>query len=124
MEISENLKWSLQALACSSFNQKRLFPEYVKVADELALVWGQVFDQQINLEEMPNSLSMSLRELDDFILSISGEENQKCWTDDALDSSVAWAKIRLLAKKAIIEAGWKVEVPTVNDSQVYIYNPK
>jgi hypothetical protein len=124
MEISENLKWSLQALACCSFEQKRLFPDYVKLPDELALVWGQVFDQQINLEEMPNSLSKSLRELDDFILSICGEEDQQFWTEEALDSSLAWAKIRLLAKNAIVEAGWKVEVPTVNDSQVYIHNPK
>lgn len=52
--LFRRLKWIVQALASAAPEQIKLFPGFVNVADELALIWENVLNDLDNLaRELP-----------------------------------------------------------------------
>ena len=105
MFISKKFEWSLKALAQPAKIQVALFPSFVNVADELALCWEEVIDDE-DFSGFSNQVTEKIQKLDDFIVSISGEKNAHLWTNEALTHSVEWAKVRKLARAIVDEFGW------------------
>jgi hypothetical protein len=107
------LKWALQALAIPAPDQRRLFPDFVVVADELALDfdhWQLVvldnYDGELSTEQ-----TSSLAEIDRTLGQMSGSGADELWTELALSSSQHWADLRRLAGAALKVFGWPVESP-------------
>lgn len=123
MLVNENLKWVLQALSCPAKIQISLFPEFVYVADELALCWEELYEENLNIEDFSPEVQKAFIDFDEFILSISGKENEHLWTNEALSNTIEWAKIRTLAKNALEELGWEVAEPGPNLNYQYIGGP-
>lgn len=118
------LKWIVQALASAAPDQIKLFPGFVNVADELALIWEDVLNDLGNLaRELPKSVILSVNKLDDKILSISGSGNAQLWTEAALYESSHWEDIRALAKAVAEEMNWSISSPSTADG-VYVGPPE
>ncbi|QXH40982.1 hypothetical protein [Pseudomonas sessilinigenes] len=106
------LKWIIQALAVPAAEQVRLFPGFVNVADELALIWEEVLDGREFWESMVSAdIVLAVRKLDDKILSISGESNSQIWAEKALYESNHWEEIRGLAVVVAEKMNWPINSP-------------
>ncbi|MDA8490968.1 hypothetical protein, partial [Kluyvera sp. Awk 3] len=105
----ERIEWVTRAFAQSSTVQKSLFPDFVNVADELALEWELALED-INNDLLSDEQKSSIKVLDDYMLSISGSENVQYWNDDALCHSDEWNKMRELAKIILDAMGWDNDV--------------
>ncbi|MET1257424.1 hypothetical protein [Aliikangiella maris] len=106
MMINEKMAWALQALAQPSEQQLNLFPDFANAADELALSWEEVIEDE-DLSGLSESQKKALSVLDEYIVSISGKKNAHLWTNEALKNNIEWSKIRALASAAIEELGWQ-----------------
>ncbi len=102
--VSEQFEWSLLALAQPAKIQLGLFPDFANAADELALNWEEALEDT-DLDELPANAKVTIKELDDYMLSISGKDNAELWTSQSISSSVQWAKMRKIACKAVNELG-------------------
>ncbi len=116
----EKLKWSVLALAQEAEVQRSLFPEFVVVADELALEWEEALRLTKGLQaDMTPAQKNSLEKLDQLIEAISGEENLKFWIDDALSEFAEWIEIRRAAAEVARAFDWPLEPPPPS-SALYI----
>lgn len=77
--LEERFVWSVLSLAQPAEKQKALFPEYVNVADELALVWEEVLED-LDKSQLSQEQLDAVSELDEYMLSISGKTNAHVWT--------------------------------------------
>ena len=110
------LKWALQSLAIPAADQRRLFPDWVLKADELALDfnhWASVvegnYDDALS-KEQANALAEVDRKLS--AMSRAGADFEpELWTEPALTSSLHWADVRRLATITLEAFGWPVESP-------------
>jgi len=111
------MKWSTQAIALPPAIQVTLFPTFVEVADELALGWEEAFAELPHVEArlLPRQLQ-AIRRLDDYMLSISGQENGHLWTMEALTSSKEWDLLRALANALLEQMGWPKTKPPDTDA--------
>lgn len=114
----ERIEWITRAFAQSSTVQKSLFPDFVNVADELAVEWELALED-INNDLLSDEQKSSIKALDDYMLSISGSENIQYWNDDALCYSDEWNKMRELAKIILDAMGWDNDVPPESNA-IYI----
>lgn len=106
------LKWIIQALAVPAAEQVRLFPDFVNVADELALIWEEVLDGRELWGSMVSAdIVLAVRKLDDKILSISGESNSQIWAEKALYESKHWEEVRALAVVVAEKMNWPINSP-------------
>ena len=124
MTLLERLKWSVLALAQPADIQESLFPDFVLVADELALNWEQALDV-LNSEDAsftPHQKE-SIETLDGLILAISGSEHLEFWIDDALRTFPEWEQIRFAAAAVARSFGWPIEPPPPSPD-IYIGLPK
>jgi hypothetical protein len=117
--VSEQFEWSLQALAQPASTQIGLFPEYANAADELALSWEEALEDA-ELAELPVAPQKVIKELDDYMLSISGKDNSDLWTNYSITNSVQWARMRKLAGEAILELGWEKATPRKPSWAIYV----
>lgn len=118
------IKWITQAFAQRAGVQKGLFPDFVNVADELAVEWEVALDEaneNSELSELTEQQRQAIKALDDYMLSISGLDNIQYWDDDALYNSDEWRNMRELAKSILNVMGWDFDVPGEIDS-IYIKN--
>jgi hypothetical protein len=123
MNMIEQLKWIIQAMAQPYDIQKQMFPEFVNVADELALEWEAVLDELHLFQDVPllsGQQKISIKSIDEFILSISGSGNAQYWNNDALCNSAEWEKIRTMASNFLIEMGWEKIAPAERYDRVYV----
>lgn len=104
------IKWITQSFAQPYDVQKRLFPDFVNVADQLAVEWEIALDE-IDNSQLSDCQKQAFKALDDYMLSISGPTNLKYWNDDALCHSDEWNKMRKLAKAILDVMGWDNTVP-------------
>jgi hypothetical protein len=116
------IKWVTQAIAQSCDIQKSLFPDFVNVADELAIEWEMALDELND----PNTASLitdqqlnTIKKLDDYILSISGSNNIQYWNDIALCQSKEWQRIREMAIDILSIMKWEKIVPSKSKA-IYI----
>lgn len=114
----EKLEWVTRAFMQSSDTQMSLFPDFVNVADQLAVEWEIALDD-ISYELLSIEQSSAIKEFDDYMLSISGPDNVRYWNNEALSSSIEWEKMRVLARKVVGSMEWS-ETPPPNDNAIYI----
>lgn len=112
-DIARNLKMligDVQTAAATLSVQKTIHPEdFISLADEIAigfsesLRWFRVggFLHGFLMERQLNTLSR----LDEHFDSFSGESHAELWTEEAIESSPTWARVRELAKCALIALG-------------------
>jgi hypothetical protein len=117
--VSEQFEWSLLALAQPAKIQLGLFPDFANAADELALSWEEALEDT-DLDALPDNAKIAIKELDDYMLSISGKDNAELWTSESISSSVQWAKMRKIACKAVNELGWVKSSPNKPSWAIYV----
>lgn len=118
--LLNKMKWIIQALAQQPDIQIALFPSFVNVPDELALIWEEALRELDNSKiVLSNEQKNLIRCLDDYISSISGISNIDIWDIDALYHSIEWKNIRKLAKQVGIKMGWQLTPPNKNE-EIYI----
>jgi hypothetical protein len=107
------LKYALQALAQSADVQLDLFPDFVRVADELALDfenWYSVFSQ--NNFDLTSAQKDYLEDLDALLREMSSDRSkEELWTDSALTNRHEWKIVRDLAKRILDEFNWELDKP-------------
>ncbi|MCG7368708.1 hypothetical protein MHZ90_21700 [Pantoea sp. ACRSH] len=116
----ERIEWITRAFAQSSTVQESLFPDFVNVADELAVEWELALED-INEDLLSNEQRLSIKALDDYMLSISGPDNIQFWNNDALYNSSEWNYMRVLAGNILTAMGWDDKPPS-KSSAIYINN--
>lgn len=105
---------SLQALALSFDRQMSLFPAFVHVPDELALL----FDDCMRLaESTPGYADLTelqremLIALDRRLEELSGPDNARFWTTEALANNTVWQEIRARAAQLLSLLGQEILEP-------------
>jgi hypothetical protein len=110
--IFEQLRRSIQLLACPPEIQLNLLPNFVCKADELALDFGHWrlvavsnFRSELTADQLSclDAIDSSLSEL-----TRMGSES---WTEDAVRESGEWKAVRTLAAAALESFGWPLKMP-------------
>jgi hypothetical protein len=108
------------ALSQDAETQKRLFPSFVVVADELALNWeeglSELNDPDLCISDVQKA---KIDRLDAIILSMSGPNNLKFWDDDALSLFREWDDVRAAASEVLLAFDWPIAAPQ-ESSDIYI----
>ncbi|GKX61437.1 hypothetical protein [Pragia fontium] len=118
------IKWVTQAIAQPCEIQKGLFPDFVNVADELAVEWEMALDELSDPEvssQLTDEQKSAIKRLDDYMLSISGADNIQYWSNEALSQSVEWKNMREMAETILVTMKWEKSIPSKNDA-IYITN--
>ncbi|WP_437631895.1 hypothetical protein [Sorangium sp. So ce854] len=121
-ERIRELEWVVRALAQEFDVQRSLFPPFVCIADELALEFEERVrklppDAQSVL--LTNEQDALLRALDAKLDAMSGPENIRFWTDDALRHDPEWSEVRRLSGELIEAMGWS-SLPPPPSSDIYV----
>ncbi len=104
----ERLIESLQSPAADSATQVALFPDFVNVADELALTCHECL---LAVEPLADTGLVSadqmrrLRALDALIEDLGRDGDERHWTPQALAHGEEWRRIRELAEQALASFG-------------------
>lgn len=113
------IKWVTQAIAQPCEIQKSLFPDFANIADELAVEWEMALNE-LNDSQVASLFSseqkLAVKNLDDYMLSISGAANIQYWNNDALCRSVEWQKMRKMAIDLLLIMNWENVVPAKADA--------
>lgn len=113
------IKWVTQAIAQPCEIQKSLFPDFANIADELAVEWEMALNE-LNNSQVASLFSseqkLAVKNLDDYMLSISGAANIQYWNNDALCRSVEWQKMRKMANDILRIMNWENVVPAKADA--------
>lgn len=124
-EEEDRFKWSVQALAMDYEIQLKLYPNFVEVADELALEFEETLERYLETgagDHFDGAQSDCLSRLDSKLEAISGIGNLQYWTIEAMKNSPHWDEIRELAAATLFCFGWKVESPPCDRGYVFIIN--
>lgn len=107
------MKWFTQAIAQQPAIQIKLFPNFVEVADELALGWEEALRElpSVQTQLLPGQVQ-AINNLDNYMCSISGEANALIWTLEGLTTSKEWQFLRLLADQLLEQMKWPKTKPT------------
>ena len=117
------LEWAVSALSQPYEIQEQLFPEFVEVADELALNWEEAMGPYLNvadgLDIFTTVQRAALFALDDCLMRMSGRDKLDNWTLKALAESTDWETVRNLATQVLAAMKWSLSPPPVN-SDLYV----
>ncbi|WP_444103838.1 hypothetical protein [Bacteroides sp.] len=108
-------------LACSPELQKKALPDFVDVADELALMFDDLYalsPQLYRAKLLPKEVLNYLDELDELFDKMSAESS--FWNFDSMRHDKEWTKTRLFAKQilACLEIEWNPNiVPVITSTQ-------
>lgn len=80
--------------------QKRSLPDWVVVADEVALTLTDILDVVDNASLSP-AIAPVLARITTRIDEMSSGEHDDVWTTDALDRAPEWEELRRLAREAL-----------------------
>lgn len=108
------IKWITQAIAQPCEVQKSLFPDFVNVADNLAVEWEMALDElndPLVASSFTSEQKLAIKQLDDYMLSISGAPNIQYWNNDALCQCAEWKNMREMAMAILLIMGWEITVP-------------
>ena len=115
-----DLRSALQALAATPEIQVARFPDFVVVADELALDFD---DALLMFRQGSPTLSPQqtahLQALDTLLHEMSGAANASLWTLAALNTSPEWVTVRTHARELLVAFGWPLDPPPPTDN-VYV----
>lgn len=106
---------TLQALAAEYKVQKEAFPSYVCLSDELVLNFDDryLFLDQYKFHKIIDSKQEEILKNLNIQISILSK-NENLWTDDALQNSKEWEKIRQLAKQTLQALSIEQKPPDLN----------
>lgn len=107
------IKRIVQSFAQPGDVQKSLFPDFVNVADELAVEWEMALEG-LNDTSLTDKQKQVIKALDDYMLSISGPANIQYWNNEALCHSKEWDMMRNLAEDILCVMGWEKNIPPKN----------
>jgi hypothetical protein len=118
--MMKKLEWAARALAQPHDVQESLFPDFVEVADELALSWEEAFwpfekNPSIFSAEFSEEQQQAILELNRYMGSISGEDHLDLWTMKALAASDEWKLLRKLARRVLTVMKWPPASPPASD---------
>ncbi|MEI1280616.1 hypothetical protein V6Z05_19955 [Leptospira venezuelensis] len=115
------LKYALQALAQSAEIQNKLFPDFVCIADELALDFDNAYQAVKN--DLGNTLNEEqtklLDEIDSILDQNSGDINAQHWTIEALASDIMWIRLRIRALATLDSFNWP-NIPPPSDFYKFV----
>lgn len=112
----EKFEWYVRAMAQPSEVQMGLFPSFVAVADELALGWEETMCCYLNSAQTLGAAQIeSIKQLDAYLDSISGQHHAETWTTEALAHALEWKIIRRMAKEILFEMKWDDIAPPESD---------
>jgi hypothetical protein len=120
--MEKNLEWVARALAQTASEQKKLYPDYVLVPDELAMDWEYAFDRA-DFSSMNEKQWQSIKILHDYLLSKSGPLNARVWENESLHTAVEWQHIRRLARAVLQAMNWSPTNPGKNGDTIYVVRP-
>ena len=108
----EELKRALQTLALPAALQLSLFPEFVEVADEMAINFECALDHLGNQRQsLSDAQQFALDKLEREILAYSGPSWPQIWSgSDSLHHPV-WTGFRQLAADTLATFGWEAGMP-------------
>lgn len=85
--------------------QVSVLPSFVHIPDEVAMTFGDdaflLADQVLRAGRITQEQYDKLKEIDEALSQMSGQEHGELWTLDALRSRPEWQKIRLTALAAL-----------------------
>ena len=120
------LEWAIRALSQPYEIQEALFPDFVEVADELALTFEEAMRPYIDcpsgLDMLTTAQRAALSNLDNCLMRMSGQENLHNWTMEAFVDSIEWATLRNLARQVLIVMNWPLS-PPLRNSDIYVCGP-
>lgn len=105
------MKWALQALAQQPAIQLTLFPEYVVVADELALDFDNWYGATKWRECFTAPQRATLEAVDDLLDQMTLARDPELWTEKALTERPEWREARELAQQALKSLDWEFGAP-------------
>jgi hypothetical protein len=109
-------KWALQALASSTEEQERLFPQWVIVADELVLDfehWYSVVrsNQDAELSQQRMDCLQALERFLEQLIPAGINIEPGTWANAALARDPQWTEVRRLAAATLEAFSWPAEPP-------------
>ena len=107
----QRLEWSTRALYQPVDIQRSLYPDFVVVADELALDFDQWLSVATSHARLAPEHLDRLLAINRKLEQMSGSHNAQLWTLDALANSSEWSSIRALAGDALKDLGWSSAPP-------------
>lgn len=114
---SNQIMWAVQALACTSEVQLKLFPDFTHKPDELVLDfdnWYQATKWRDDVGMTPEKLR-SLEVLDSYIAAMP----PKRFDEEFVIHGQDWARLRDLARETLEACDWPLETPPL-DRAVYV----
>jgi hypothetical protein len=117
MELPDDLVWCLRALAQDFETQKKLYPEPVELADELASDFELAFDRFTGEN---GEIDADLTGLDQLMGSKSGIP--EFWIDDAMSTTGFWTEMRNRARRILDRRGYPVAKPGPS-ANTFIFAP-
>jgi hypothetical protein len=120
-QLEERLMWAVQALAQPAELQPRLFPEFVVVADELALEfdhWQQTAKDHVGAG-WSETQHTTLTDLDRLLTEMSGPGHPELWRGADCLNHPTWAEVRVRARTVLAAFGWSSDAPPA-DRAVYV----
>ena len=108
---------ALRLLAADYHTQKSLFPDYVLVPEEIALVFHDCVllgDHLVSSGLLTNHQLESVAAIDRELELRSNQEQKDFWTEQALRSSETWEKIRRRAQEALGLLGSRMALPRLD----------
>lgn len=118
--------WAVQALALPADAQEQLFPDFAEAADELALEHEETQEPFLD-GSCGTALSSAQREvitaLDAQLEKMSGPDNARFWTSEALRSAVEWERVRVLAGQVLSKMNWRADAPPRDRGAIYVGPP-
>jgi hypothetical protein len=100
-------------LAADSTAQLSLYPDYVDVAEELALDFDDWF-RVVSQDQLSEEQVRALDAIDDHLTAMSrggADFAEEVWCEEALRDHARWSELRVLAIAALVAFGWPIEVP-------------
>lgn len=110
--MSDSIIQVLRLLAGSPEMQVAAFPEFVTVADEIALLFHDSFTLPGVQQEREMAAGDYLREIDELLDRMS--QRADLWSNEALRTSDEWARLRVYARDALRCFGEEVLPPDLS----------
>ena len=125
MIVIDKLVWSVRALAQPASVQRKLFPSFVVVADELALEFEEHYALALaaNRDLWSGDQLSKLRSLDHKLEAMSGSKNEELWLSDDYLLHAEWSVVRSLAREVLHAFGWPADEPPPSDA-IYVSGKK
>ncbi len=109
-EIPDELIQALRLLAEPYEVQKESLPDWIVLADEVALIFTDLYEV-INKDYIPRAAQPVLKQIESRLEAMSIKGPPELWTPEGLQKAEGWQEIRRLAHSALESLGVPYEPP-------------